>query len=144
MDLRHGLRELTAFAEHYPKRRLAISGPSIGEFTECASQGSPAPPQNRSRGPIFLSELWALLPLSVLPIETQMYTNVPMTLDFVCFPCPRKLPQECSPDLQKNPRTHKNIIGTPPPQIPNTPPPKRRNFMDMVFPAERTHFSRRP
>ena len=47
---------------------------------------------------------------------------------------------------QKNPRAHKNKIGTPPPKSQNPPPPpKRRNFMDkMVFPAERTHFSRRP
>ena len=41
---------------------------------------------------------------------------------------------------QKNPRTHKNKIGTPPPPNPNTPPPKTRNFMDMAFPAEQTHF----
>ena len=38
--------------------------------------------------------------------------------------------------LQKNPRAHKNKIGTPPPppkpKIP-PPPPKRRNFMDMAF-----------
>ena len=33
---------------------------------------------------------------------------------------------------QKNPRAHKNKIGT--------PPPKRRNFVDMCFPAERMHF----
>ena len=32
----------------------------------------------------------------------------------------------------------------PPPKTQNTPPPKTRNFMDMAFPAERTHFSRRP
>ena len=41
---------------------------------------------------------------------------------------------------QKNPRAHKNKIGTPPPKKNPTPPPKTRNFMDMVFPAERTHF----
>ena len=47
--------------------------------------------------------------------------------------------------IQKNPRAHKNKIGTPPPpKPPKTPPPKRRNFMDMLFPAERAHFSRRP
>ena len=35
---------------------------------------------------------------------------------------------------QKNPRAHKNKIGTrPPPQTQNTPPPKTRNFMDMGF-----------
>ena len=50
---------------------------------------------------------------------------------------------------QKNPRAHKNKIGTspPPPQkTQNNPPPplKTRNFMDMAFPAERTHFSRCP
>ena len=28
----------------------------------------------------------------------------------------------------------------PPPKTRNTPPPKTRNFMDMAFPAERTHF----
>ena len=49
--------------------------------------------------------------------------------------------------FQKNPRAHKNKIGTsPPPQNPT--PPKTRNFMDMGFPAERTQsfffFSRRP
>ena len=43
--------------------------------------------------------------------------------------------------IQKNPRAHKNKIGTSPPKKnPNTPPPKTRNFMDMAFPAERTHF----
>ena len=38
------------------------------------------------------------------------------------------------PLFQKNPRAHKNKIGTPPPprQNPN-PPPKTRNFMDMAF-----------
>ena len=43
--------------------------------------------------------------------------------------------------FQKNPRAHKNKIGTPPPQKKN---PKKGNFTDMVFPAERTHFSRCP
>ena len=43
--------------------------------------------------------------------------------------------------VQKNPRTHKNQIGTsPPPKTQNSPPPKTRNFMDMGFPAERTQF----
>ena len=42
------------------------------------------------------------------------------------------------PINQKNPRAHKNKIGTSPP--PQKPPLKRRNFTDMVFPAERTHF----
>ena len=42
-------------------------------------------------------------------------------------------------NFQKNPRAHKNKIGTPPPPPPK-PPPKTRNFMDMGFPAERTHF----
>ena len=32
----------------------------------------------------------------------------------------------------------------PPQKKPKIPPPKTRNFMDMVFPAERTHFSRHP
>ena len=33
---------------------------------------------------------------------------------------------------QKNPRAHKNKIGTSPPPKPNSPPPpKTRNFMDM-------------
>ena len=32
---------------------------------------------------------------------------------------------------QKNPRAHKNKIGTPPPKTQNTPPPKTRNFMGM-------------
>ena len=40
---------------------------------------------------------------------------------------------------QKNPRAHKNKIGTPPPP-PKKTPPKKGNFTDMVFPAERTHF----
>ena len=36
---------------------------------------------------------------------------------------------------QKNPRAHKNKIGTPPPKKKNqnTPPPKTRSFMDMGF-----------
>ena len=49
---------------------------------------------------------------------------------------------------QKNPRAHKNKIGTPPapPQNPKYPPPplKRGILWTWVFPAERTHFSRRP
>ena len=53
---------------------------------------------------------------------------------------------KCGHKNQKNPRAHKNKIGTPPPppkpKIP--PPPKTRNFMDTGFPAERTHFSRCP
>ena len=50
-------------------------------------------------------------------------------------------PQEL-PFYQKNPRTHKNKIGTspPPPNPKYPPPPKTRNFMDMAFPAERTQF----
>ena len=36
---------------------------------------------------------------------------------------------------QKNLRAHKNKIGTP-----NPPPPKKGNFTDRVFPAERTRF----
>ena len=39
--------------------------------------------------------------------------------------------------IQKNPRAHKNKIGTPPP--PNTPP-KKGEFYGHGFPAERTHF----
>ena len=49
--------------------------------------------------------------------------------------------------IQKNPRAHKNKIGTlpPPPKKPKIPHPKTRNLMDMEgFPAERTLFSRRP
>ena len=47
----------------------------------------------------------------------------------------------CKKNYQKNPRAHKNKIGTSPqkkPKIP--PPPKTRNFMDTGFPAERTQF----
>ena len=40
--------------------------------------------------------------------------------------------------FQRNPRAHKNKIGTSPP--PPKPPSKTRNFTDMGFPAERTHF----
>ena len=40
--------------------------------------------------------------------------------------------------------TGRNMLVHTPPQTQNTPPPKTRNFMDMVFLAERTHFSRRP
>ena len=40
---------------------------------------------------------------------------------------------------QKNPRAHKNKIGTPPPKKTQNTPPKTRNFMDTGFPAERTH-----
>ena len=39
---------------------------------------------------------------------------------------------------QKNPRAHKNKIGTPPP--PQTPLKKGEFYGHMVFPAERTHF----
>ena len=46
---------------------------------------------------------------------------------------------------QKNPRAHKNKIGTPPPQSPKYPPPPKRGILwTWVFPAERAHFSRRP
>ena len=47
--------------------------------------------------------------------------------------------------FQKNPRVHKNKIGTsPPPPNPKYSPPKTRNFMDIGFPAERTHFFQAP
>ena len=62
------------------------------------------------------------------------------------FPFLASLPGQEVPILvcfQKNPRAHKNKIGIPPPK-PKIPPPKTRNFMDIGFPAERTHFSRRP
>ena len=46
--------------------------------------------------------------------------------------------------IQKNPRAHKikSALPTSPPpkKKPKIPPPKTRNFMDMVFPAERKHF----
>ena len=42
--------------------------------------------------------------------------------------------------IQKNPRAHKNKIVTPPPPKKKTKIPP----MGMVFPAERTHLSRRP
>ena len=70
-------------------------------------------------------------------------------LQLVCHgPCREEADRESRQDLnQKNPRAHKNKIGTPPPpkkpKIPPPPPKKKRNFMDMGFPAERTHFSRR-
>ena len=49
--------------------------------------------------------------------------------------------------FQKNPRAHKNKIGTPPPpkKNPKYPPhPKRGILWAWVFPAERAHFSRAP
>ena len=52
----------------------------------------------------------------------------------------------CVPRLRKIPVPIKikSALPLPPPQNPKYPPPKTRNFMDMGFPAERTHFSRRP
>ena len=49
-------------------------------------------------------------------------------------------------NFQKNPRAHKNKIGTsPPPKTQNTPPPLKGGILwTWLFPAERTHFSRRP
>ena len=47
-------------------------------------------------------------------------------------------------NLSENPRAHKNKNRHSPPQKTQNTPPKTRNFMDMVFLAERTHFSRRP
>ena len=41
--------------------------------------------------------------------------------------------------FQKNPRAHKNKIGTPPPPPPN-PRPKKGNFTDMVFPCRKNAF----
>ena len=42
---------------------------------------------------------------------------------------------------QKNPRAHKNKIGTPPPPNPKIPPPLKRGILwTWVFPAERAHF----
>ena len=52
--------------------------------------------------------------------------------------------QHFATKTQKNPRAHKNKIGHSPPQTQNTPPPKTRNLWTWLFPAERTHFSRRP
>ena len=43
--------------------------------------------------------------------------------------------------IQKNPRAHKNKIGTSPPQ-PKIPPPKTKNFMDMVFSCRKDSFFR--
>ena len=54
---------------------------------------------------------------------------------------PRKSHEENTGKCQKILAPIKIKSALPPP--PN-PSPKRRNFMDMVFPAERTHFSRRP
>ena len=51
----------------------------------------------------------------------------------------RKISSKKEEQFQKNPRAHKNKIGTPPPP-PKKTPPKRGNFMDKGFPAERTHF----
>ena len=50
--------------------------------------------------------------------------------------CCLEVPQS----YQKNPRAHKNKIGTPPPQTQNTPPLKRGILWTWVFPAETTHF----
>ena len=56
-----------------------------------------------------------------------------------------KIHAECTDpqalSVRKNPRAHKNKIGTSPPPPPK-PPPKTGNFTDAVFPAERTHFFR--
>ena len=50
------------------------------------------------------------------------------------------------PYVQKNPRAHKNKIGTPPPPKPKIPPPPKNEefYGHGFFLAERTHFSRRP
>ena len=47
-----------------------------------------------------------------------------------------------APKIRKNPRAHKNKIGTspPPPPSQNTPPPKTRNFMDMGFSCRENTF----
>ena len=46
---------------------------------------------------------------------------------------------------QKNPRAHKNKIGTPlPPKKPKDPPLKRGMLWIWDFPAERTHFCQAP
>ena len=47
--------------------------------------------------------------------------------------------------FQKNPRAHKNKIGTPPPQTKIPPPPKNEEFMDMEgFLQKECIFSRCP
>ena len=55
---------------------------------------------------------------------------------------PRRLPQTLFFDFfQKNPRAHKNKIGTPTPPKPKIPPPpKTRNFMDMGFSCGKNAF----
>ena len=47
--------------------------------------------------------------------------------------------------FQKNPRAHKNKIGTPPPpKTQNTPPPRTRNFMGMGFSCRKNAFFQAP
>ena len=46
---------------------------------------------------------------------------------------------------QKNPRAHKNKIGTPPPKKPKVPPPLKRGILwTLVFLQKERIFSRRP
>ena len=63
----------------------------------------------------------------------------------VCDPNPPR-PFARYRTYQKNPGPAPIKIKSalPPPQLKIPPPPKTRNFMDIGFPAERTHFFRRP
>ena len=77
-----------------------------------------------------------------LSFSANPYVHVPLTT--VSIGNGLILRERLVENVQKNPRAHKNKIGTPPPKKPKIPP-KTRNFMDMEgFPAERRHFSRCP
>ena len=71
-------------------------------------------------------------PTKFLPKFFQIYHSMSCCWRFKG--APRKYQQLFQ--TQKNPRAHKNKIGTPPPCPPKPkipPPPKTRNFMDMGF-----------
>ena len=64
-------------------------------------------------------------------------TGAPLSPSFLAH---FSLPNVC----QKNPCAHKNKIGTSHPPKPQIPPPKTRNFMDIVFSCRKNAFFQAP
>ena len=99
-------------------------------------------PNRRSRIAAFLSQVWfAFFP--VVPLSTKHFNRIAQ----VEFKTPIFGSQgfRLSALSQKNPRAHKNKIGTHPPPKPQIPPPpKRRNFMDLGFSCRKNAFLQAP
>ena len=95
--------------------RVAISEPKTPSF--CGISGDLAP------------STWKSLAIAIVRFWCAKLKSVSSEFGYSLHR------QNYRPDFyQKNPRAHKNKIGTPPPPKPKIPPPsKTRNFMDMGF-----------